>query len=136
MNRTPTLVLGNSPPLLMAACTLLSVGMISCSNLAQSGVNIPHLGAEVTPIREIRQQSQPSAMVRLQGRVGRQIPILGGEVFELRDSTGQIWVVSPDLPLSSGQDIKLQGITRYQPIIIAGQDQGEVYIELQELISR
>lgn len=69
--------------------------------------------------------------VRLQGTVGERAPLLKGQVYELQDRTGKIWVLSPTANLKTGDSITIQGRVRYEPIEIAGQNLGEVYIEEQ-----
>lgn len=71
--------------------------------------------------------------IRLQGRVGHLAPLLKGQVYELQDATGKIWVLSPNRQLKSGQQIVVRGRLRREPIEIAGQNLSEVYIEEQQI---
>jgi uncharacterized protein YdeI (BOF family) len=75
--------------------------------------------------------------VYLQGKVSKQVPILKGQLYELEDSTGKIWVLSSVEPgkgrrSKPGQQIRIKGKVRYQDIDIAGQNLGEAYIEEQQ----
>jgi len=86
-------------------------------------------------VQNVRQQPQRNwftKTVKLQGQVGSLAPLINGQVYELQDATGKIWVLSPSRQSKSGQRILIQGRVRYQPIEIAGQNLGEVYIEEQQ----
>ena len=73
-----------------------------------------------------------TATVYLQGTVGDRVPLLKGQVYQLQDQTGKIWVLSSKRDLQSGDLIRIKGLVRYEAIEIAGQDRGEVYIEEQQ----
>ncbi len=73
-----------------------------------------------------------TATVYLQGTVGDRAPLLQGQLYELQDPTGSIWVLSSNKTLKTGDRIRVKGQVRYQAIDLAGQDQGEAYIEEQQ----
>jgi uncharacterized protein YdeI (BOF family) len=98
-----------------------------------------------TPIQQVR-QAQPSssaaqptptsgatlasgAAVYLQGTVGDRVPLAGGSLYELEDSSGKIWVQTKGPAPDPGQTVALKGIVRYRSIPLNGQEQGEVYVE-------
>jgi hypothetical protein len=86
-------------------------------------------------VQSVQQQPQRNWLtqtVKLRGQVGSLAPLLKGQVYELQDATGKIWVLSPNRQLRSGQQILIQGRVRYESIDVAGQDFGEVYIEEQQ----
>lgn len=86
-------------------------------------------------VQSVQQQTQRnwlSETVKLRGQVGNLAPLLKGQVYELQDSTGKIWVLSPSRQLKSGQQILIRGRVRYEAIEVAGQDLGEAYIEEQQ----
>jgi hypothetical protein len=70
--------------------------------------------------------------VYLQGTVGARAPLLKGQVYELQDQTGTVWVLSHMTQLQSGDRVLIKGRVRYQAIEIAGQNLGDVYIEEQQ----
>lgn len=72
--------------------------------------------------------------VQLQGTVGDRVPLIDAEVYELKDQTGTIWVLSRDRSLKTGQQVKIAGKIQIEAIQIAGQTRQEVYIEQQSLI--
>jgi hypothetical protein len=67
--------------------------------------------------------------VRLRGTVGDRAPLLNGQVYQLQDSTGEIWVLTSDTTLETGDQVVIRGRVRYQSISLAGREQGEFYIE-------
>jgi hypothetical protein len=89
----------------------------------------------VTTVQDV--QANPhrnwlTSTVRLQGTVGSQAPLIDARLYQLQDATGTIWVLSRKPPLQPGQQVLIQGQVRYQPIEIAGQDLGDVYIEEEQ----
>ncbi len=106
----------------ISICLLALLGLTGCSPLVT--------------VQSIQRQTQPNWLtakltetVKLRGRVGSLAPLVKGQVYELQDATGKIWVLSPSRQLKSGQQVLIRGRLRYEPIEIAGQDFGEVYIE-------
>jgi len=99
----------------------LTIALTSCSPLVT-----------VQTVRQQPQRNWFTETVKLQGQVGSLAPLINGQVYELQDTTGKIWVLSPSRHSKSGQRILIQGRVRYQPIEIAGQNLGEVYIEEQQ----
>ncbi len=67
--------------------------------------------------------------VCIEGIVGDRAPIVDGQLYQLKDATGSMWIVSPDTGLQLGQAIKIKGTLQFQSIVIEGQEQGELYIE-------
>lgn len=109
---------------------LLMVGLFGCGNLrmtvSQEG-NI-NFGRNVTPIRDIKPTQDQQATVYVQGKVEQRVPLLQGQVYQVNDSTGSIWVVSKQNNLKEGNSAIFQGKVRYESIAIAGQEFGEVYL--------
>ncbi|WP_052128592.1 hypothetical protein [Neosynechococcus sphagnicola] len=111
---------------------LLLLSGFSCDRLAQSGIPLLSAGGTLTPIHDLQQQPQTDSPVYLRGQVERQVPLLSGHVYELRDQTGSIWVFAPKTILTLGTEVTVQGTVRYQGAVVEGQEWGEVYVELQE----
>jgi len=103
----------------------LSLSLSGCSSLVT-----------VQSVRQHPKRNWLTATVKLQGTVGSLVPLVHAQVYELQDATGQIWVLSSHHPLKPalkpGQRLLIQGLVRYEPIEIAGQNLGEVYIEEQQ----
>ncbi len=86
----------------------------------------------VQNVREHPQRNWLTQTVQLRGTVGNRAPLLQGQVYELQDETGKIWVLSPNRDLKTGMPILIQGQVRYEAIEVEGQNLGEVYIEEQQ----
>lgn len=89
----------------------------------------------VTTVENVQQHPHRNwftATVYLQGTVGQQAPLIDGQLYQLQDRTGTIWVLSRTTNLKKGQQILIKGRVRYQAIEIEGQDLSEVYIEEQQ----
>lgn len=93
--------------------------------------------SRLTTIRDV--QNRPRrwfSTVQLQGTVGDRVPLIGAEVYELKDPTGEIWVLTDDRSLETGQQVKIEGKIRIEAIAIEGQTTEEVYIEQQQLLEK
>lgn len=105
----------------------LLCGLIGCTNL--SGVNVSN-------IRDVEPQRDKDTTVYLQGKVANLIPLVEGQVYQLQDTSGTIWVLTTQTDLQPGNEVLLKGKVRYKSIPLAGKDFGEVYIEEQEQLER
>ena len=122
------------------------VGILGCSAVGETRSPllelkmprpIARLITQSTPIEEIHTQFPPSENpVYLSGRVQQSIPLLEGWIYQLKDDTGSIWVVTQTSAPTTGEEILIKGLARYEPILVAGEDLGEYYIEEQEQIQR
>lgn len=63
------------------------------------------------------------------GVVGDRAPLVDEQLYQLKDSSGSIWIVSSDTSLQMGQSVKMKGRLQFQSIVIEGTEQGEVYID-------
>ncbi|MBF2067681.1 MAG: hypothetical protein IGS39_25170 [Calothrix sp. C42_A2020_038] len=109
-----------------AMALAIFAGLTSCSNLSFSSMNA--IGANITPIKQLTPQ-QKNATVYIQGKVEKHIPLLDKQAYQLNDSTGSIIVLTNQKGLSVGSQAVFKGQIRYKSIPLAGQEQGEVYIE-------
>ena len=120
---------GTVMPLRLGLTAFLLVGLLSCGNLGRYDVNA--IGANITPIRELKPQQDDQATVYIQGKVERQVPLLQRRVYQINDSTGKIWVITNQTGLQDGEQVVIQGKIRYKSIPLAGKQFGEVYLEEQ-----
>ncbi len=116
-------------PLRLGLTFFLLAGLLSCGNLGRYGVNA--IGANMTPIRELKPQQDDQAIVYIQGKVERQVPLLQRRVYQINDSTGKIWVITNQTGLREGEQVVIKGKIRYKSIRLAGKQLGEVYLEEQ-----
>jgi hypothetical protein len=106
----------------------LVAGLCSCGKSGFDANNLT-IGANVTPIREIKPPQDKQITVYIQGRVTKQAPLVKQQVYQIDDTTGKIWVVTRQKNLQEGQQVVFKGKVRYQSIPLAGKEFGEVYLE-------
>lgn len=117
---------------------LVGIGCGSCDRLAQTGIPVPALPFPlfVSRVENLQNPASAGRTVYLRGQVGDRVPLLTGEVYQLQDETGTIWVVSNDTMLQQGEEVLIRGTVRYENIPLAGQEFGEAYIEEQDKLER
>ncbi|GAA6619698.1 hypothetical protein [Scytonema sp. NUACC26] len=106
---------------------LLLTGALSCTNLGRYGWNT--IGANITPIQEIKPQKEDDATVYIQGKVEKRVALLKRMAYQIDDSTGKVWVITNQTGIKEGDKVVFKGKIRYQSIPIAGKEYGEVYLE-------
>lgn len=113
-------------------CSLVLTGLLSCSALSQASFK---LGLEkITNIRDLKSQDH-NAIVYLQGKVVKQVPLIGKRVYQLQD-TSTIWVLTNQTTPMLGDQVLIKAQVVYQSIPIAGKESGEVYVIQQEQLQR
>ena len=90
----------------------------------------------MTTVREV--QTHPhrnwlTATVRLRGIVGDRAPMIGAQIYQLKDSTGAIWVLTRRQIVRSGEAIQIQGQVRFQSVPVQGLEFGEAYIQEEKV---
>ncbi|ARV63089.1 hypothetical protein BZZ01_17690 [Nostocales cyanobacterium HT-58-2] len=113
--------------ILLGLTLFLLLGLISCGNLGQLGMNA--IGANITKIQELKPQQDDNTTVYIQGKVEKRVPLLNRYAYQIDDSTGKIWVVTNQTGLREGEQVVIKGKVRNKSIPIAGKEYGEVYIE-------
>ncbi len=85
----------------------------------------------MAPVTDIAETSeiQPGQEVLLEGRVEQHLSLIEQGLYQMADETGSIWVVSATRPPAVGETLKIRAAVRYEPILMAGQDIGEYYVE-------
>ncbi|HEY9816628.1 MAG TPA: hypothetical protein V6D20_12640 [Candidatus Obscuribacterales bacterium] len=75
-------------------------------------------------------------IVIVRGTVRDRVPLLGAQVYQLQDRTGDIWVLSSDATIQTGEQLKIRGSVEHQPISAVDGDQSQVYIQELEQLER
>ena len=114
----------------------------SSPSLPVNPIRAAQLNAAKTPIATVLAQGVPNSSVTgaevvFEGKITQVAPLLNGQVYELTDETGKIWVISPlvDLPIGEpvgDRSFLVQGVFRYQSIPAGGKEWGEAYVEERE----
>ncbi len=108
------------------SCFLI-LGLCSCT--CGCNANKFTLSANVTPIRNIKPDSNNQITVYVQGKVEKYAPLIKKWVYQINDSTGKIWVVTNQINLKEGEQVVFKAKVHYQSIPLAGKEFGEVYLE-------
>lgn len=72
----------------------------------------------------------------VEGEVVAIAPLVGGQMYQLRDRTGDIWVVTADPTVRVGDRLVLEGILQYESVPLANQEQGDFYLQEQERLEQ
>lgn len=111
----------------------LGVGLIALCVACQSpsGTRIPavSLPRSAVTIESLRQPQQVERSLPLAGSVTQRLAILNGWLYQLDDGTGQVWILSQQAAPSIGDHVYVNGILRYEAIVIHGADVGDYYLE-------
>jgi RecJ-like exonuclease len=70
--------------------------------------------------------------VRIEGTVVDRAPMIDAVVYQLQDETGEIWVLSTEPSVQTGDRVLVRGTVRFESIPIEEQELGEAYIEEAE----
>lgn len=109
---------------------MLLIGtLIGGTGCQLSNIPLPfrHAG-QIRAIDTVQTQVEVGSTVYVRGQVGDRIPLVDGQVYELEDNTGRIWVVTSDPSLSTGDELVIQGTLSYQATPEFGADSGERYL--------
>ncbi|MCD8485168.1 MAG: hypothetical protein LRZ84_00025 [Desertifilum sp.] len=115
----------------------LLVGLLGCSPVAQSGMNMNLLGmpANVTNISELQGRSRSGATVYVRGKVVQQVPLLDARVYSIEDASGRINIWTQGAMPQIGEEITVRGKLQFKSIAVEGQEIGEVYVEEMERLN-
>jgi hypothetical protein len=73
--------------------------------------------------------SRLHSTVTVKGQVGRSVPLVQGSIYQLKDGTGQIWIVTRKQAPPVDSTVQIRGKLRYQPISPGSQQRGSLFIE-------
>ena len=115
------------------------VGLLGCANSAPfglSGLSMSNIGMNITKISDISQNSTIDSVVHLQGQVTNRAPLMGLSAYQLKDTTGTIWVFTNQTLPNLGDEVLIQGKLQFQSIPVSGKEFGEVYIVEEQVLQR
>lgn len=120
-------------------CLVLGIGLVGCNHsdfLGLGGFNWGNMGGNPTKISDIPQNPNVDTIVYLQGQVTNRAPLLGSGAYQLKDTTGTIWVFTNQTLPNVGDQVSIKGKLQFQSIPIGVQELGEVYVQQEQLLSR
>lgn len=113
--------------------SLMLGGLFGCGSIAQSGFSLlPSRNFPITKIQELQEGKPNSSTVYLEGEVVKKAPFLGTGAYELKDSTGSIWVVTKEKIPNQQNKVLLKGKVLYKNISVGGTTLKEVYVEEEQ----
>ncbi len=107
------------------------VGVTESTKPAMS-VRLPSLLANrsVMAIDSITAE-QDDKTVAIAGEVTQRSAVLEGWLYELSDDSGGLWILSNNSTPEIGERANVQGVVRYEPIVVGEVDAGDVYLQEQ-----
>lgn len=122
-------------------CTLgLGVGLVACCVACQppSGsqqLPVLSLTRSAVKIEALRQPQKVERSISLTGSVIQRLAIVNGWLYQIDDGTGQVWVLTENVAPAVGNNVDVDGVLRYEAIIINEADLGDYYLEEKQLQS-
>lgn len=102
---------------------------VACQSPSANQVPILSLTRSATKIEMLRQPQQVERSVSLTGSVIQRLAILDGWLYQIDDGTGQVWVLTEDVAPAIGRNVDVEGVLRYEAVIINEADLGDYYLE-------
>ena len=113
--------------------SLMMGGLFGCANLTKSRLSfLPRPDVPITSIRDVQKTSPKSSMVYIEGEVGKLVPFVGSSAYELKDSTGSIWVVTKQKVPAQQDQVLVKAKVQHKNIRVGGKTLKEVYVEEQQ----
>lgn len=113
--------------------SLMMGGLFGCANLTKSRLSfLPRPNVPITTIGDVQKSSPKSSMVYIEGEVGKLVPFLDSSAYELKDSTGSIWVVTKQKVPNQQDQVLLKVKVQHKNISVGGKTLKEVYVEEQQ----
>lgn len=120
-------------------CLVLGIGLVGCNHsdlFGLGGFNLGNMGVNPTKISDIPQNANVETIVYLQGQVTNRAPLLSSGAYQLKDTTGTIWVFTNQTLPNVGDQVLIKGKLQFQSIPIGVQELGEVYVQQDQLLNR
>ena len=97
-------------------------------NLINFGLASP----DTTKIEEIKNHPDLKTTIKVKGTIKKIIPLLGRKAYEISDQTGSVWVITEQKIPAVGEVVSIEGILKYQDILIDGENLKEFYLQQVE----
>ncbi len=120
----------------MTTMALMACQPVTQLNAKEDGLPAIDSLAKTSTIQEVQKLSEQGKIVYLKGKVGKQVPLLGGTAYQLQDRTGTMWIMQLGAAPKPGTEVVIQGKLRRQNIPPGLDNQGANYIEQQKQINK
>jgi hypothetical protein len=134
---------------LLLGCTLLSLGACTTAELgegsptaevpaaktdnptADGSVRLPtiRLASRATVSIASLTAERANDTVTVSGTVAQRVPLLEGWLYQVSDDSGSLWVLNDRSAPDVGENATVEGVVRYEAIVIGEIDAGEVYLQ-------
>lgn len=123
-------------PFALAGCTLSEV---STEAPAQTGISVrlPSIrlaNRSVVSIADVT-EAQTDKTVAIAGTIEQRAAVLEGWLYKVSDDSGSLWVLSenstPEAGPEVGKAVTVEGVVRYEEIVVGEIDAGSVYLQEQ-----
>lgn len=102
---------------------------VACQSPSANQVPVLSLARSSIKIETLRQPQQVERSVSLTGSVTQRLAILDGWLYQIEDGTGQVWILTEDVAPAIGRNVDVEGVLRYEAIVINEADLGDYYLE-------
>ncbi|MGB3294226.1 MAG: hypothetical protein WBB01_14660 [Phormidesmis sp.] len=90
-------------------------------------------GQPIVSINSIK-ADQVDETVAIAGSVTQRVALLEGWLYQVQDESDRLWVLTSGAEPEVGQSAIVEGIVRYEAIVVDGLDAGELYLEEQAYV--
>lgn len=125
--------------LTLGACTMSEVSLPEGVTSGAPEASTPNLPSVRLPSIRLSNRStvtieslaadKANDTVSIEGRVIQHVGILEGSLYQVQDDTGSVWVLSDKAGPEVGQLARIDGVVRYEAIVVGEIDAGDVYLE-------
>ena len=115
----------------VGGCTPSDTPEAPTAEQEDSAVRLPSLrlpGRSAEPV-ETLMADRADDTVAVVGTVTQRAAVLDGWLYQIQDDTGSLWVLSDRTEPVVGAQATVQGILRYEAIVVGEIDAGDVYLE-------
>ena len=76
-------------------------------------------------------QDKADKKVAVGGKVVQRSALLDGWLYQVRDDSGSLWILTDDTAPQINEAVVVEGLVRYEPIVVGEIDASDVYLEEQ-----
>lgn len=119
-------------PLVLVGCTVAETAPDSPSQqIEMPTVRLPSVRLSNRPPEAITAlvAEREEETVAISGAIAQRAALLDGWLYEVRDETGSIWVLTDRSEPEVGEQVIVEGVLHYEPIVVGEIDAGDVYLQ-------
>ncbi len=119
---------------MLGGCTAVDTGADTpAADLETSSLRLPAIRLSNRPVVTIGSlmSEQVDGAVTVSGTVAQRAALLDGWLYQLQDDTGSLWVQTESSEPSVGELATVEGILRYESIVVDEIDASDLYLEEQ-----